>query len=122
MPEEFSVDGFWKVARRLSKRGGRKLLNGGLTLYYCLRDAETPTWAKTVIAGALGYLIFPMDLIPDAILGAGFTDDWSVILGALAAVVTHITDEHREKAAAMTDRFLGASADADTEEISALIE
>lgn len=107
LPEEFTVERFWKVARKVAERGGRKLLDGAFTLYYCLRDPETPAWAKSVIVGALGYLIFPMDFIPDAILGAGFTDDWGVILGALASVMAHITEEHRGKAAAMTVRFLG---------------
>lgn len=109
LPEEFSVDGFWNVVGKLSKRGGHKLLSSALTLYYCLKDPATPAWAKSVIIGALGYLIFPVDLIPDAILGAGFTDDWSVIVGAMAAVISHIKEEHREKAAGFTDRFLGKS-------------
>lgn len=111
LPEEFTVGRFWEVARKVSKRGGRKLLTGTFTLYYCLMDSKTPAWAKSVIIGALGYLIFPMDFIPDAILGAGFTDDWGVILGALSSVVAHVTEEHRVKASAMSDRFLGASTD-----------
>jgi len=109
LPEEFTVERFWEVARKVGKRGGRKLLSSAFTLYYCLRDSETPAWAKSVIIGALGYLVFPMDLIPDVILGAGFTDDLGVILGAMASVIAHITDEHRTKAAAMTERFLGSN-------------
>jgi len=122
MPEAFTVERFWEVVRRVSKRGGRKLLTGAFTLYHCLMDSETPAWAKSVIIGALGYLIFPMDLIPDAILGAGFTDDWGVILGALASVVTHISDDHRDKASAMTDRFLGVSDNGNEIEVPASIE
>lgn len=108
-PEEFSAGGFWNVVGKLAKRGGHKLLSSALTLYFCLKDPATPAWAKSVIVGALGYLILPMDFIPDAILGAGFTDDWSVIVGAMAAVIAHIKDEHREKASGFTDRFLGKS-------------
>lgn len=112
LPEEFSVEGFWQVVGKLSKRGGRKLLASALTLFFCLKDSETPAWAKSVIVGALGYLVFPMDFIPDAIVGPGFTDDWSVIFGAMAAVITHIKDEHREKASSYADRFLGKPAEA----------
>ena len=111
MPEEFSANAFWDVVGKLSKRGGRKLLSSALTLYFCLKDPATPAWAKSVIVGALGYLIFPMDFIPDAIVGPGFTDDWSVILGAMASVVAHITAEHREKASAYAERFLGKQSD-----------
>ncbi len=118
IPEEFSVDGFWNVVGKLSKRGGRKLLSSALTLFFCLKDPATPAWAKSVILGALGYLIFPMDFIPDAIVGPGFTDDWSVILGAMAAVVTHIKDEHRERAAGFADRFLGKDGKAVDDEIT----
>lgn len=108
-PEAFSTSGFWSVVRRVTKHGGRKLLASALTLYFCLKDAETPAWAKSVIVGALGYLILPLDLIPDAILGAGYTDDLGVILGAMVAVVRHIKTEHREEAAALTSRILGAA-------------
>ncbi|MGJ8645155.1 MAG: YkvA family protein [Luteolibacter sp.] len=111
-PEAFSVPGFWRVVRKLVKRGGRKLLSGALTLFFCMRDSETPAWAKSVIVGALGYLIFPMDFIPDTILGAGFTDDWSVIITAITTVAAHIKDEHRERASALTDRFFGGEGEA----------
>lgn len=107
MPGAFSLKGFWGVLGKLAKRGGREIIYQALTLFFCLRDAATPTWAKSVIIGALGYLIFPLDFIPDALIGVGYTDDWGVILGALAAVAAHIKDEHRAKAAGIADRILG---------------
>lgn len=118
MPEAFSLSGLWRVLGKLASRGGRKLIILAMTLFHCLNDSETPAWAKSVILGALGYLIFPLDFIPDAILGVGFTDDWSVILGAVATVATHIKDEHKVKAAATADRFLGGGKQADAEPIS----
>jgi len=108
MPDAFSLSGFWRVLGKLANRGGRKLIILAMTLFHCLNDPETPAWAKSVIIGALGYLIFPLDFIPDAIVGAGFTDDWSVMLGAVATVATHIKEDHKAKAAAMADRILGA--------------
>jgi uncharacterized membrane protein YkvA (DUF1232 family) len=105
----FSVSGFWRVVGKLTKRSSRKVLSTALTLYYCLRDPSTPKWAKTVIVGALGYLIFPMDFIPDAILGMGFTDDWGVIIAAMTSVIRHVKDEHKEKAGTKADRMLGIS-------------
>ena len=113
LPDAFSVMGFWAVIRKVSKRGGRKILSSALTLYFCLKDSETPAWAKSVIIGALGYLVFPMDFIPDAILGVGFTDDWSVILAAMASVMAHIKDEHKEKASGLADRLLGCGSRAE---------
>ena len=107
LPEAFSVSGFRLLAGKLANSGAIKVLTSALTLYHCMRDSETPAWAKSVIVGALGYLVFPMDLIPDAILGAGFTDDWSVILGAIATVATHIKHEHKQAAEAQASRLLG---------------
>lgn len=107
LPEAFSISGFRSVAAKLAKQGARKVLTSALTLYYCMRDGDTPAWAKSVIVGALGYLVFPMDFIPDAILGAGFTDDWSVILGAIATVASHIKGEHWRMAEAQATRIFG---------------
>lgn len=106
MPRAFSLKGFLGVLGKLAKRGGREIVYQALTLFLCFRDATTPAWAKSVIIGALGYLIFPLDFIPDALLGLGFTDDWGVILGALAAVAAHVKTEHRAKAAAITERVM----------------
>lgn len=122
IPEAFSMEGFWEVARKLAKRGGHKVLEGAFTLYYCLRDSETPAWAKSVIVGALGYLIFPVDFIPDAILGVGFTDDWGVILGALASVMAHVKDDHKTKATTMADRLLGRSVGENDTDVPVSIE
>lgn len=87
---------------------GRKSLLTALTLFYCLQDKDTPTWAKGIIVGALGYLILPTDLMPDALPGIGFTDDWGALVTALATVTAYIKDEHKSKAAHQVKRLLGA--------------
>lgn len=69
-----------------------------LTLYYAMRDKETPKWARGVILGALAYFVLPIDGIPDMVPGVGFADDLGVLTAALAMVVAHITDEHKAKA------------------------
>jgi uncharacterized membrane protein YkvA (DUF1232 family) len=42
-----------------------------------------------MIAGALAYVVFPIDIIPDFILGVGFLDDAFV----LGFVVKQLTEE-----------------------------
>ena len=42
-----------------------------------------------VIAGALAYVVFPLDIIPDFLLGVGFLDDAFVI----GMVVKQLTEE-----------------------------
>jgi uncharacterized membrane protein YkvA (DUF1232 family) len=88
---------------------GRKTLLSALILFYCLKDSDTPTWAKGVIIGALGYLILPADLIPDLIPGAGYGDDWGAIVAALGTVAAYIKDDHKARAHAQVERLLGSS-------------
>ncbi|AEP35827.1 YkvA family protein [Taylorella asinigenitalis] len=85
---------FKKVGSRL----GKPLLEKGLTLFYALRSPKTPKWAKRVIYGALAYLFLPIDAIPDLLPGIGFTDDLSVIAGALVTIASYITPEVKQKA------------------------
>ncbi len=40
---------------------------------------DTPWLAKLVVAGALLYLLSPIDLIPDWLLGFGIIDDFAVV-------------------------------------------
>ncbi|MEO1065844.1 MAG: YkvA family protein [Pseudomonadota bacterium] len=66
--------------------------------YYCALDPETPFRVRATLMGALAYFVLPLDTIPDFILGVGFTDDVTVLLAALAAVRSHITEAHRAAA------------------------
>lgn len=87
-----------------ARAAGRELVEKALTLYLVLRDPGTPRWAKSTILGALGYLIVPLDAIPDFIPAAGLTDDLGVLVLALGAVATSITPRIRQAARRATDR------------------
>ena len=73
--------------------------------YYCAFDKSTPLKAKGILVGALAYFILPLDVIPDVILGLGFTDDMAVLLAAFNVVRTHIKPYHRERARETLDRI-----------------
>ncbi len=66
--------------------------------YYCAFDRNTPMKAKGILFGALAYFILPIDVVPDFILGLGFTDDMAVLLAAFNVVRTHVTKAHRDRA------------------------
>lgn len=68
-----------------------------LSMYYCLLDSKTPNWVKVSVGGALAYFILPIDLIPDFIPFAGYTDDAAVIAVTYKAVNEHILDAHKYK-------------------------
>lgn len=69
-----------------------------LAAYYCAFDRATPVRAKGILLGALAYFVLPIDLVPDLVLGLGFTDDLAVLLAAFNVVRTHVTEAHRQRA------------------------
>ena len=60
---------------------------------------------KAIIIGALGYMISPLDVIPDAIPIAGLTDDLAVLLYVLKKVWTGIDPEIVEQAKSKLSRW-----------------
>ncbi|MGO9122051.1 MAG: YkvA family protein [Desulfomonilaceae bacterium] len=72
--------------KKHAKRLGEKGLRHALFLYYTLQVPSVPKWAKTVIIGALGYLIFTLDALSDFIPVPGLTDDLRVLAAAIATL------------------------------------
>lgn len=87
---------FWVTARKAA--GSIPFMDEVVAAYYCALDRETPTRVRASLLGALGYFVLPLDGIPDFILGLGFTDDAAVIMGVLALMRAHVTEEHRAAA------------------------
>ncbi len=93
----------------------RKCVELALQLYYALQSPEaktamtnvTPRWAKTIIIGALGYFISPVDVVPDVIPIVGLSDDLVVLGLAVKTVVECITDEVKGKAKCKVDELFG---------------
>lgn len=52
---------------------------------------ETSWLNKAYIIGALGYLIFPLDFIPDAVPIVGYSDDFAAIMMVFNQVKDSIT-------------------------------
>lgn len=50
-----------------------------IAVYYAYRDPRTGRLPKIVIACTLGYLLCPLDLIPDFIPLLGYADDFIII-------------------------------------------
>ena len=108
-PRWYSAPRLWRTLCKATLSAGRKTLLTALTLFYCLQDQDTPTWAKGVIIGALGYLVLPTDLVPDLLPGIGYGDDWGALVAALGTVAAYIKDEHKAKAEAQVERLFGST-------------
>ena len=95
---KFSQSEFVEKISRIAKRAGAKLVYAALILYYTLQSDKVSKADKAIIIGALGYMISPLDVIPDAIPIAGLTDDLAVLLYVLKKVWTGIDPEIIAKA------------------------
>ena len=116
---KFSQSDFVDKIASIAKRAGAKLVYAALILYYTLQSDKISTANNAMIIGALGYMISPLDVIPDAIPIAGLTDDLAVLLFVLKKVWTDIDPEIQQKA---KDRLSKWFDDDEIEEIKDLFK
>ncbi len=76
-----------------------------LAAFYCAFDPLTPLKVKGILLGALAYFIMPVDVIPDLLLGLGFTDDMAVLYTAISMIRSHMTQAHRDRAKEALDKL-----------------
>lgn len=106
----FNPDDFWSKLKKGAKKVGSKAVYSGLLLYYAVESPRTPLKAKVQIYGTLGYLILPLDLIPDLLPVVGYVDDLSALGLALAVVAKNIDDDVKLKAKNKLRDFFGDEA------------
>ncbi len=94
----YSEPAFWEKLKKIASKAGAKVVYYALVLFYTLIDPATPAKYKAVIAGALGYLILPFDILPDFMPFAGLADDWAALIAAVSYAVTSISPENKAKA------------------------
>lgn len=85
------LDKIYRFARAI----GRELLFQVLLLKKVLEKADVPVKIKLAIIGALGYLICPVDIIPDIIPAAGYTDDAAAVAAVYQMVQMYITEDDK---------------------------
>ncbi len=95
---EFSFDNLMNKIKESAKKAGLKAIYMALLLYYALESPTISTMDKAIIYGALGYFIFPIDIVPDILPFIGLTDDIAVLAWAFSRVKKNVTDMTREKA------------------------
>lgn len=95
---KFSKKDFVDKIARIAKSAGAKLVYAALILYYTLQSDKVNATNKAMIIGALGYLISPLDVVPDAIPIAGLADDLGVLVYVLKKVWTDIDPDIQIKA------------------------
>ncbi len=111
MEKHYSDDKFWEKLKKFALRAGHSVVYTALLLYYVLQKPDLPAKARVTILAALGYFIFPLDLIPDLAVGIGFTDDLGALGVALFQVAMHIDDNVKAKAKAKLVDWFGEDVD-----------
>ena len=95
---KFSNSEFVDKISKIAKRAGAKLVYAALILYYTLQSDKISIKDKAIIVGALGYLISPLDVIPDAIPIAGLRDDLPVLVYVLNKAWGNVSEDIKSQA------------------------
>ena len=94
---KFTNGEFLEKISKIAKRAGAKLVYIALVLYSTLQSDKVALKDKAIIVGALGYLVSPLDVIPDAIPIVGLGDDLAVLLYVIGKI-GNVSEEIKEKA------------------------
>ena len=103
----YSEKDFWAKVKKVARKAGAKVIYVALILYYELADGKVSLKEKGIILGALGYFILPVDLIPDFLPIAGYTDDLAALVAAFAYVKSHLTPEVTMRAQTKLHEWFG---------------
>lgn len=109
----YSQDGLFDKISKYAKNIGLNLINEALKLWYVTDNPNLPSKTKATIIGALGYLISPLDLVPDVLPVVGYTDDAGAVALAIAMAQAFIDQKVKDKAKAKIDEIFGAGSSKD---------
>ncbi len=119
--DSYSEKKLWKKLSKFAKAIGVKTTYTVLLLYYAYRRKETPRWAKNIVLGALGYLIAPIDAIPDLSPIIGFTDDLGVLSFGLVAIGAYVNQDVKNKARKKLNKWFGTVDGEELEDVDGMI-
>lgn len=109
----YNEDDFASKLAKAAKKAGIKVIYLALLLYYVLKSPSVTKADKGKIWGALGYFILPIDLIPDFLPVAGYTDDLAALVWAFWSVAKNVTPEIKEQAEKKLHEWFGDYDEAD---------
>jgi serine/threonine protein kinase len=101
--KDYNEGDFWDKIKKVAIKIGAKPVFIALLLYYAIPRVSLID--KAIIIGSLGYLISPLDLIPDTIPVIGLLDDTAVLMLAFYRIKSNI-DENTKIQAVMKFRTI----------------
>ena len=94
------------VLKKVLVTAGRALAQPALEAFEILIDPTMPAQVRMTMFAALTYLIMPMDLVPDLVPIAGFSDDLVALTAVISLWNSHITPEIRNRARRKLERWI----------------
>ena len=94
------------VFRKVLIKAGRAIAQPALEAFELVTHKETPIQVRLTILAALTYLIMPIDIIPDLIPVAGFSDDLVALTAVISLFSEHLTPDMKYKAKQKLDNWL----------------
>ena len=108
--QHYNDSSFLDKVTKYGKLIGINALYKAVQLWFVLQKLDVPASTKAVIMGALGYLIAPLDFLPDLMPVLGYTDDFVAITFALIKVQGYIDEEVERKSKSLLAKIFGEEA------------
>lgn len=108
--QHYNDSSFLDKVTKYGKLIGITALYKAVQLWFVLQKPDVPAGTKAVIMGALGYLIAPLDFLPDLLPVLGYTDDMVAITFALIKVQGYIDEEVERKPKKLLAKIFGEEA------------
>ncbi|MBQ8418283.1 MAG: DUF1232 domain-containing protein [Phascolarctobacterium sp.] len=103
--KEYSERGLKDKIAKYGKVIGAEVLYKALQLWFVLQRDDVPASTKAIVMGALGYLIAPLDFLPDLTPILGYSDDMVAIAFALVKVQGYVDEDVKMKSKNMLSKI-----------------
>ena len=108
--KDYSEESFFEKILGYAKAIGANLIYKALQLYFVLQKPGVPATEKAIIIAALGYLISPLDFLPDIVPVVGYSDDAVAVGLAIVKASMYIDEEVNRQAKQKLDDIFGKGA------------
>ena len=108
--KDYSEESFFEKILGYAKAIGANLIYKALQLYFVLQKPGVPATEKAIIIAALGYLISPLDFLPDIVPVVGYSDDAVAVGLAIVKASMHIDEGVNRQAKQKLDDIFGKGA------------
>lgn len=114
--KSFSESKLLKKVKQVAKSAGMMVIYPVMILFYMFKDQNVPVSAKSIIAAALAYFVFPADSIPDLTPLIGYSDDLGILLVSISQFAKYISPDIMGKTRDKLVEWFGETEEIDKQE------